>query len=113
MALLDGSDLAECLCTHSSTEKAIDEYDNRSLLRARMLLRNSHLTVAVAHASGWKWFLIQLLLQSLSTMDSAENLEALRTSSTENATLLDLWSRLPGEVKNQIYDLLLADLPLV
>lgn len=65
MALLDGHDLAECLCTHRSIDKAVEAYDRRSLPRARTLLRNSHLTIAVAHATGWRWFLIHLLLQLL------------------------------------------------
>ena len=63
MALLDGHDLAECLYTHNSIDDAVEAYDKRSLPRARTLLRNSHYTIAVAHASGWRWFLIQLALQ--------------------------------------------------
>jgi 2-polyprenyl-6-methoxyphenol hydroxylase-like FAD-dependent oxidoreductase len=65
MALLDGHGLAQCLCTHRSIDNAVAAYDRRSLPRARILLRNSHLTIAVAHATGWRWFLIHLLLQLL------------------------------------------------
>ena len=68
MALMDGHDLAECLCTHESIDKAIDEYDRRSLPRARRLLRNSHRTIAVAHATGWRWFILQLILRALGIM---------------------------------------------
>lgn len=63
MALLDGYDLAECLCTHRSIDEAVEAYDTRSLPRAQILLRNSHVTIAVAHATGWRWFAIHLLLQ--------------------------------------------------
>lgn len=65
MALLDGHDLAECLCTHDSVDKAIEAYDRRSLPRARILLGNSHRTIMVAHATGWRWYLIQMILQLL------------------------------------------------
>ncbi|TAQ86816.1 hypothetical protein B7494_g4848 [Chlorociboria aeruginascens] len=63
MALLDGYDLAWCLCMHRSMDEAVTAYDRCSLPRARTLLRNSHFTIAVAHATGWRWFVIHLLLQ--------------------------------------------------
>ncbi|KAK0278417.1 hypothetical protein LTR35_009156 [Friedmanniomyces endolithicus] len=63
MALLDGHDLAECLCMHRSIDEATKAYDQRSLPRARRLLKNSHYTIAVAHAAGWRWLLISLVLQ--------------------------------------------------
>ncbi|PVH70771.1 hypothetical protein DL98DRAFT_540588 [Cadophora sp. DSE1049] len=49
MALLDGYDLAECLCVQRSMDEAVTAYDRCSLPRARTFLRNSHLTIAVAH----------------------------------------------------------------
>lgn len=54
MVFLNGHNLVECLCMHQSIEKAVEAYDRRSLPRARTLLRNSHYTIAVAHAADWR-----------------------------------------------------------
>jgi 2-polyprenyl-6-methoxyphenol hydroxylase-like FAD-dependent oxidoreductase len=55
LALLDGYDLAECLCSHATIEEAIQVYDRRSLPRAARSLRNSHVSIAIVHSKGLMW----------------------------------------------------------
>lgn len=62
IALKDGYDLAECLCTHKSVEKAVEVYDKRSLPRASISVRTSHVSIAVVHSSGLTWVLYHSLL---------------------------------------------------
>lgn len=62
LALKDGYDLAECLCTHKSLEKAVEVYDKRSMPRASKALRTSHVSIAIVHSSGLTWAFYHSLL---------------------------------------------------
>ena len=70
LALRDGFDLAECLCSHRSFEEAVQVYDKRSIRRARTSVRNSHVTIAVAHSSGLAWRILHSLLLLLGVVMS-------------------------------------------
>lgn len=63
MALMDGWDLACCLCRHDSIQAAMAAYDALSLPRARQTLRMSHYSIDLLHAQGWKLTLYALLLR--------------------------------------------------
>lgn len=62
LALKDGYDLADCLYTHTSIEKAVEVYDQRSLPRALASLRISRESITVVHSSGFAWVFYQSLL---------------------------------------------------
>jgi 2-polyprenyl-6-methoxyphenol hydroxylase-like FAD-dependent oxidoreductase len=59
LALNDGYDLANCLCTYRSVPEAVQAYDKRALKRASSSLGFSHELIAIAHSRGWRWNLYQ------------------------------------------------------
>lgn len=63
MALMDGWDLAEQLCTHKSLSAALSAYDALSMPRAKSSLRFSHWTIGLAHCGGWMLFFFTWLLK--------------------------------------------------
>ena len=52
LALMDGWDLAECMCGGASFTEAVGHYDARAVLRAKQNWRHSKLAIAIAHAKG-------------------------------------------------------------
>ncbi|SMR56651.1 unnamed protein product [Zymoseptoria tritici ST99CH_1E4] len=62
LALQDGWDLAECLCTYAMLEKAVAAYDARSMPRASVSLRKSHTSIKITHSSGLEWAVWECLL---------------------------------------------------
>ena len=76
MALLDGYDLAECLCNYKILEKTLMIYDKRSMPRAATAVRNAHFCISLVHSSGLRWFLSQSLLLFLGAVLSIWNFAA-------------------------------------
>jgi 2-polyprenyl-6-methoxyphenol hydroxylase-like FAD-dependent oxidoreductase len=53
MALMDGLDLAEHICTSTSLDSALAKYDSSSMTRSKSAIRMSHWVISLAHARGW------------------------------------------------------------
>ncbi|EMC91806.1 hypothetical protein BAUCODRAFT_55153, partial [Baudoinia panamericana UAMH 10762] len=62
LALTDGYDLAECICSYTTIQQAVQAYDERSLSRATASLRISHDLIRVVHSSGIRWILYRTAL---------------------------------------------------
>lgn len=62
LAMMDGWDLAECLCDRTSLEMALKDYDTRSISRAKTTIKMSRTVIAMSHAIGWRWWLYSSLL---------------------------------------------------
>lgn len=62
LALMDGYDLAECLCAYQTVETAVEVYDKRSIPRASASIRTSHFCIALVHSSGLLWIVYHTLL---------------------------------------------------
>jgi 2-polyprenyl-6-methoxyphenol hydroxylase-like FAD-dependent oxidoreductase len=57
MAIMDGIDLAEALRTSESLATARTSYEKQANGRSSKAVKVSHITIAIAHATGWKlWF---------------------------------------------------------
>lgn len=63
MALLDGWELAEQLCTCTSLSSALAAYDKSSMTRSKSAIRMSHWSISMAHATGLKLFAYKLFLR--------------------------------------------------
>jgi 2-polyprenyl-6-methoxyphenol hydroxylase-like FAD-dependent oxidoreductase len=70
IALMDGYDLAECLCSYATVAEAVKTYDKRSLPRAARSLRNSHVSIAIVHSKGLKWSFYHSCLRLLGSIMS-------------------------------------------
>lgn len=63
LAMMDAWDLAEQLSTNETLGDALKAYDAVSMPRAKTVIRNSHMAIAVAHSAGWKLMLFSFLLK--------------------------------------------------
>jgi 2-polyprenyl-6-methoxyphenol hydroxylase-like FAD-dependent oxidoreductase len=63
MALMDGWDLAEELCSSASLVDALRKYDAKSMPRSKKAISMSHWSIDMAHAQGWRLALYVLLLR--------------------------------------------------
>lgn len=68
MAVIDGWDLAGCLCSSNSFVAAFKEYDRKSIPRAAGTLSMSRWSIDVAHATGWKLSIYLWLLKVIQWM---------------------------------------------
>ena len=55
MAILDGHDLAKCLCLCQSLDEALLAYDTNSMERALLSTKKGRFRVTLVHASGVSW----------------------------------------------------------
>lgn len=62
LALVDGWDLANQICKHSSLQNAVQAYDNLSVPRATRDVKRSRRFVKVAHDTGWRYYLFWCML---------------------------------------------------
>lgn len=75
MAIIDGFDLATCLTTGpncASLEKAIAEYDSKSIPRAKATLKMSLFNIDLAHSKGWKLWLYELVMGVMRWLSSTK-----------------------------------------
>lgn len=63
MAMMDAWDLAEQLCKHETLESALKAYDSVAIPRAKAVIKFSHRTIALAHATGWRFWLYSFVLR--------------------------------------------------
>lgn len=70
LALKDGFDLATCLCTYTSVERAVKVYDSLSMPRAFISVRKSHVSIKVVHSSGLSWIIYRSMLLILASIVS-------------------------------------------
>jgi 2-polyprenyl-6-methoxyphenol hydroxylase-like FAD-dependent oxidoreductase len=63
MALMDGLELAERICTSKSLEAALAGYDASSISRSKSAVRVSHWVISMAHAQGWMLTMYMLLVK--------------------------------------------------
>ncbi|CAG8949910.1 hypothetical protein HYFRA_00004240 [Hymenoscyphus fraxineus] len=63
LAMMDAWDLAEQLSTKETLEDALKAYDTVSMPRARTVIKQSHMTIALAHSTGWKLMLFSWVLK--------------------------------------------------
>lgn len=63
LAMMDAWDLAEQLSTNETLGDALKAYDAVSMPRAKTVIRNSHMTIMVAHSTGWKLMLFSFVLK--------------------------------------------------
>jgi 2-polyprenyl-6-methoxyphenol hydroxylase-like FAD-dependent oxidoreductase len=66
LALGDGLDLAEALCTTASIAEAVRIYDAKAVPRSRQIINASHYLIAVISATGWMHSLYMFLFRILS-----------------------------------------------
>jgi hypothetical protein len=76
MALCDGWDLAEQLCSGSSVEEAVKKYDAMVVPRAVKVRANSHRAISVMHSEGWWTWGYMLLFRTLSFLFFRRNTSA-------------------------------------
>lgn len=62
LALSDGWDLAEQLCSGSSLAEAVAAYDQISEPRARKILKSSHKSLRAGHSTGWRYWMFWAML---------------------------------------------------
>jgi len=65
MALIDGWELAQCLCQATSFEGGVAEYDKMVIPRAQATLSMSRWSIDIAHATGLKLWLYTLFVKVL------------------------------------------------
>ncbi|KAH8800391.1 hypothetical protein F5884DRAFT_810177 [Xylogone sp. PMI_703] len=63
LALMDGWDLAECLCMEQSFREGMKMYDERSLQRASKTVDASHRTIRVVHWQIWRWSIVRNIIR--------------------------------------------------
>ena len=63
MALMDGWDLAKCLCQASSLEESLAHYDKMFIPRTQATLKMSRWSISIAHATGVKLWLYTVFLK--------------------------------------------------
>lgn len=59
LAIMDGYDLAECICAYPSVKEAVEAFDKRSMPRASISLARSRWSIAMMHSSGLMWWYSQ------------------------------------------------------
>jgi 2-polyprenyl-6-methoxyphenol hydroxylase-like FAD-dependent oxidoreductase len=57
MAMADAWDLAEQLCKHETLEDALKAYDSIAIPRSKAVIKFSHRTIVLGHATGWRLWL--------------------------------------------------------
>jgi 2-polyprenyl-6-methoxyphenol hydroxylase-like FAD-dependent oxidoreductase len=65
LALADGLDLAEALCTTTSIAEAVRIYDAQAVPRSRQIINASHYLIAAISATGWMHSLYMFLFMIL------------------------------------------------
>ncbi|KAL7939274.1 hypothetical protein V8C35DRAFT_286207 [Trichoderma chlorosporum] len=62
LALADGWDLANQICSKSSLEEAVGAYDEISVARAASHVKRSRRMIKAAHDTGWRYYLFWCML---------------------------------------------------
>ncbi|RFU76983.1 salicylate hydroxylase [Trichoderma arundinaceum] len=62
LALVDGWDLANQICTQNSLEEAVKAYDSLSVPRAARSVKRSRRLIKAAHHTGWRYYLFWCVL---------------------------------------------------
>ena len=70
MALMDGVDLAVELSNAADIYTAIRAFDAKSRARSQRTINASHLTIKIAHSTGWTLWMWKIVLRVVSFMAS-------------------------------------------
>lgn len=65
MALMDGVDLAVELSSAQDVRSAVQAFDGKSRTRSKRTIDSSHLTIKIAHSTGWQLWMWKLALRVL------------------------------------------------
>lgn len=70
MALMDGIDLALELSNANGIRSARSAFDGKSRARSKRTVDSSHLTIKIAHSTGWRLWMWKLILRVISFLMS-------------------------------------------